>query len=70
MNYFNEENTVEQLVLDTLTDQDNQWCVAESQPDYLDSHLTLQISNLKWRHVSAEGLACISLADTSNDDMP
>jgi len=57
MSYFNEENTVEQLVLDTLTNQDNQWCVAEPQPDYLDSHLTLQTSNLKWRYVSAEGLA-------------
>jgi type I restriction enzyme R subunit len=56
MTYFNEENTVEQLVLDTLSDRDNQWCVAEPQPDYLDSHLTLQISNLKWRFVSAEGL--------------
>jgi type I restriction enzyme R subunit len=56
MTYFNEENTVEQLVLDTLTDRDNQWCVAEPQADYLDSHLTLHISNLKWRFVSAEQL--------------
>jgi type I restriction enzyme, R subunit len=30
MSYFNEENTVEQLVLDTLTDQDNQWCATPS----------------------------------------
>lgn len=56
MTYFNEENTVEQLVLDTLSDKDNQWCVAEPQIDYLDSHLTLQISSLKWRFVSAEEL--------------
>jgi len=56
MTYFNEENTVEQLVLDTLSDQDNQWCVAEPQADYLDSHLTLQISSLKWRFVAAEEL--------------
>jgi type I restriction enzyme R subunit len=56
MTYFNEENTVEQLVLDTLTDRDNQWCVAEPQADYLDSHLTLQISSLKWRFVAAEEL--------------
>ena len=56
MSYFNEENTVEQLVLDTLSDRDNQWCVAEPQADYLDSHLTLHISNLKWRFVSAEEL--------------
>ncbi|HRY18723.1 MAG TPA: HsdR family type I site-specific deoxyribonuclease [Candidatus Competibacteraceae bacterium] len=56
MTYFNEENTVEQLVLDTLSDKDNQWCVAEPQADYLDSHLTLQISSLKWRFVSAEEL--------------
>lgn len=56
MTYFNEENTVEQLVPDTLTDRDNQWCVAEPQADYLDSHLTLQISSLKWRFVAAEEL--------------
>lgn len=56
MSYFNEENTVEQLVLDTLSDRDNQWCVAEPQADYLDSHLTLHISNLKWRFVAAEEL--------------
>ena len=56
MSYFNEENTVEQLVLDTLTDRDSQWCVAEPQADYLDSHLTLHISNLKWRFVAAEEL--------------
>ena len=56
MTYFNEENTVEQLVLDTLSDRDNQWCVAEPQADYLDSHLTLQISSLKWRFVAAEEL--------------
>jgi type I restriction enzyme R subunit len=54
MTYFNEENTIEQLVLDTLTDKDNQWCITEPQADYLDSHLTLHISNLKWRFVSAE----------------
>jgi hypothetical protein len=54
--YFNEGNTVEQLVLDTLTDQDNQCCVAEPPADYLDSHLTLQISHLKWRFVPAEEL--------------
>ncbi|MFI0460136.1 MAG: type I restriction endonuclease, partial [Candidatus Thiodiazotropha endolucinida] len=56
MTYFNEENTVEQLVLDTLSDKDNQWCVAEPQTDYLDSHLTHQITSLKWRFVSAEEL--------------
>lgn len=56
MTYFNEENTVEQLVLDALTDRDNQWCVAEPQTDYPDSHLTLQISSLKWRFVAAEEL--------------
>jgi type I restriction enzyme R subunit len=56
MTYFNEVNTVEQLVLDTLTDRDNQWYVAEPQTDYLDSHLTLQISSLKWRFVAAEEL--------------
>ncbi len=56
MTYFNEENSVEQLVLDTLSDRDNQWCVAEPQADYLDSHLTLQISSLKWRFVAAEKL--------------
>ena len=56
MTYFNEENTVEQLVLDTLTDRDNQWCIAEPQTDYFDSHLTLQISSLKWRFVPAEEL--------------
>lgn len=57
MTYFNEENTVEQLVLDTLSDRDNQWCVAESQTDYLDSHISLHISNLKWRFVSTEELS-------------
>lgn len=31
MTYFNEGNTVEQLVLDTLSDRDNQWCVSELQ---------------------------------------
>ena len=56
MTGFNEENTVEQLVLDTLTDKGSQWCVAEPQADYLDSHLTLHISNLKWRFVAAEEL--------------
>ncbi len=43
-------------MLDTLSDRDNQWCVAEPQADYLDSHLTLQISSLKWRFVAAEEL--------------
>jgi len=56
MTYFNEENTVEQLVLDTLSDRDNQWCVSEPQADYLDSHHTLQKTSLKWRFVSAEEL--------------
>ncbi len=56
MTYFNEENTVEQLVLDTLSDKDNQWCVAEPQADNLDSHRTLQVSSLKWRFVSDEEL--------------
>ena len=56
MTYFNEENTVEQLVLDTLIDKDSQWCVAESQADYLDSRLTPQILNLKWHFVPAEEL--------------
>ena len=54
MIYFNEGNTVEQLVLDTLTNKDDQWCAAEPQADYLDSHLTLQISSLKWRFVPTE----------------
>ena len=31
MTYFNEGNTVEQLVLDTLSDRDNQWGVSELQ---------------------------------------
>jgi type I restriction enzyme, R subunit len=56
MTYFNEENTVEQLVLDTLTDRKNQSGVAEQQADYFDSHSTLKISNLKWRFVPAEEL--------------
>ncbi|MEZ5489080.1 MAG: type I restriction endonuclease subunit R [Gammaproteobacteria bacterium] len=56
MTYFNEENTIEQLVLDTLSDKDNQWCVAKPQADHLDSHLTLHISSLKWRFVAAEEL--------------
>ena len=56
MTYFNEENTVEQLVLDTLIDKDSQWCVAEPQADYLDSRLTPQILNLKWHFVPAEEL--------------
>lgn len=56
MTYFNEGNTVEQLVLDTLTDKDSLWCFAEPQADYLNSHLTLHISNLKWRFVPAEEL--------------
>ena len=56
MTYFNEENTVEQLVLDTLTNKDSQWCVAEPQADYFDSHLTLHITNLKWRFMPAEEL--------------
>ena len=56
MTYFNEENTVEQLVVDTLSDRDNQWCVDEPQTDYLYSHSTLQISSLNWRFVSADEL--------------
>ncbi|QQG65688.1 type I restriction endonuclease subunit R [Desulfobulbus oligotrophicus] len=56
MTWFNEENTVEQLVLDTLTDKDNQWCVAEPQADFFDSHLTLQLANLRWHFVPAEDL--------------
>ena len=56
MTYFNEENTVEQLVLDTLTDKDSQWCVADPQTDYLDSHITLHITNLKWYFIPAEEL--------------
>ena len=63
MSYFNEDNTVEQLMLDTLTDKDSQWCVAEPQADCLDSpftiqtsNFTLQTSNFKWRFVSAEEL--------------
>ena len=56
MTCFNEENTAEQLVLDTLSDRDNQWFVTESQTDYLDSHLTLQSSSLKWGFVAAEEL--------------
>lgn len=56
MTGFNEENTVEQLVLDTLTDKDCQWSIAEPQADYLDSHLTLHITNLKWRFIAAEEL--------------
>ena len=45
MSYFNEDNTVEQLMLDTLTDKDSQWCVAEPQADCLDSPFTTQTSN-------------------------
>jgi hypothetical protein len=56
MSYFNEENTIEQLVLDTLVDRDGQWNVAEPQVDYFDSHVSLHISNLKWRFVPAEEL--------------
>jgi type I restriction enzyme, R subunit len=56
MTYFNEGNTVEQLVLDTLTNKDSRWCFAEPQADYLNSHLTLHVSNLKWRFVLAEEL--------------
>lgn len=56
MSYFNEENTVEQMVLDTLAGKDGQWSLAEPQADYLDSHLTLQILNLKWRFVPDEEL--------------
>ncbi len=56
MSYFNEENTVEQMVLDTLTGKDGQWRVAEPQADYFDSHLALHISSVKWRFVPAEEL--------------
>ena len=56
MTCFNEENTVEQLVLDALANKDNQWCVSEPQADYLESHLSLHLSALKWRFVPAEEL--------------
>ncbi|MDD2466104.1 MAG: HsdR family type I site-specific deoxyribonuclease [Desulfobulbus sp.] len=56
MTCFNEENTVEQLVLDALIDRDGQRCVSEPQADYLDSHLSLHLSALKWRFVPAEEL--------------
>ncbi len=66
MTYFDEENRVEQLVLDTLTNKDDQWCVSEPQADYFHSHLTLHIPNLKWRFVSfsepGECLIVISLS--------
>ena len=45
-------------MLDTLTDKDSQWCVAEPQAAYLNSRLTPQILNLKWRFVPAEELPC------------
>jgi len=56
MTYFNEENTVEQMVLDTLSGKDNQWSVAEPQADYLSSHIALHTSNLSWRFVPADEL--------------
>lgn len=54
--YFNEENTVEQMVLDTLCGKTANNTIAEPQADYLDSHLILQISSLKWRFVAADDL--------------
>ena len=40
--YFNEENTVEQMVLDTLCANPPAKTVAEESADYMASHLTLQ----------------------------
>lgn len=56
MTRFNEENTVEQLVLDTLTDADKQWSTAEPEADFLSSHLALQTTAIRWRFVPADSL--------------
>lgn len=56
MTYFNEGNTVEQLILDTLTGKDNQLGIAEQQADYSDSPLTPHPSLLNWRFAAAEEL--------------
>ncbi len=56
MSFFNEENTVEKLVLDTLTMRDTPRRVADRRPDYLASHFTLHISNFPWRFLPAEDL--------------
>ena len=63
MSYFNEENTVEQLVLDTLMEKGTPWRVAEPRTDYPSSplspqtsHFKLPTSNVKWRFVAAEEL--------------
>ena len=41
MTHFNEANTVEQMVLDTLTGRAAPWRTAEPQPNFFASHLTL-----------------------------
>ncbi len=53
MTYFDEENTIEQMVLDTLSGKDG-GTVADHQPDYLSSHIALHASNLRWRFVPAD----------------
>ena len=55
MNYFNEENTVEQMLLDALS-QRNPEIVAEQRPNY-PSPFTPQPSNLNWRFVPVEELS-------------
>jgi len=53
---FNEENTVEQMVLDTLCGKAESNLIAEPQADYLSSHIALHTSNLSWRFVPADEL--------------
>ncbi len=52
--YFNEENTVEQLVIDTLSVPEN--VAAEEHADYLGSHVSLHATAANWRFVPAEEL--------------
>ena len=52
MDYFNEDNTVEQMVLDTLSGKAKSNRIAEPQADYLASHL----SNFHLRFVPADAL--------------
>lgn len=54
--YFNEENTVEQLVLDTLCEKSPAGTVAEGRGDYLDSHLTLGTTISGWRYIPSDDL--------------
>jgi type I restriction enzyme R subunit len=54
--YFTEENTVEQLVLDTLSARTSIQTTGEAHGDYLASHLTLPTTTLGWRYIPAEEL--------------